>query len=161
ALLRRRRHRRAARRDRGAAPRASRRAALRVRRACPPRIALLPELRPFDGRGREERRDDRRARAGRQRRVTETVAGRLRPVEATCPRCGAERAPEQRYCVDCGDALPPATARVAALRRRWLRRFAWYPGDWVWLALAALLVAAAGAAAAVAVAHHRRGGGTQ
>ncbi len=93
--------------------------------------------------------------------MTETVAGRLRPVEATCPRCGAERAPEQRYCVDCGDALPPATGRVAALRRRWLRRFAWYPGDWVWLALAALLVAAAGAAAAVAVAHHRRGGGTQ
>jgi hypothetical protein len=85
-------------------------------------------------------------------------AATARAVESTCPRCGAERAPDQRYCVECGAALPPATGRLVRLRRRWLRRFHWYPGDWVWLVLAALVVAAAGAAAAVAVAHHRRAG---
>jgi hypothetical protein len=37
------------------------------------------------------------------------------------------------------------------LRRGWLRRVGWYPGDWVWLALAAGLLAAGGATAAIVV----------
>src|SRR5205814_3654 len=41
--------------------------------------------------------------------------------------------------------------RIPALRRRWLRRFGWYPGDWVWISLLTLLVAAAGAAPAIAL----------
>lgn len=82
-------------------------------------------------------------------------AATARAVESACPRCGSERAPEQRYCVECGEPLPSGSGRVVRLRRRWLRRFAWYPGDWIWLPLAALVVAAAGAAAAVAVAHRR------
>jgi hypothetical protein len=84
--------------------------------------------------------------------------GTLRFVDDTCPRCGSRRAWDQRFCLDCGEPLPKVTGRVAALRRRWIRRVGWYPGDWVWLALAGLLVAAAGAAAAIAVAHHRHAG---
>lgn len=90
--------------------------------------------------------------------VADERAAAIHAVDSACPRCGAERAPEQRYCVDCGEPLPPASGRLPALRRRWVRRFGWYPGDWIWLPLATLVVAAAGAAAAVAVAHHRRAG---
>jgi hypothetical protein len=43
------------------------------------------------------------------------------------------------------------TGRVAALRRRWIRRFGWYPGDWIWVALPTLAVAVAGGAAAIGV----------
>jgi hypothetical protein len=82
----------------------------------------------------------------------------IRAVDATCPRCGAERAPDQAYCVECGAALPRVTGRLPALRRRWIRRLGWYPGDWVWPALLALPVAAAGAAAAIVIAHHRAAG---
>jgi len=35
------------------------------------------------------------------------------------------------------------------VRRGWLRRFAWYPGDWVWAPLAAGVVAVVAAAAAI------------
>ena len=70
-------------------------------------------------------------------------------VEETCPRCGTARAPEQDYCLECGLRLPVAVGTVASLRRGWVRRVGWYPGDWFWLALAALVVASAGAAAAI------------
>jgi hypothetical protein len=83
----------------------------------------------------------------------------IRAVDTACPRCGAARAPDQAYCVECGAALPRVTGRLPALRRRWIRRLGWYPGDWVWLALLALPIAAAGAAAAIVVAHHRAAGG--
>jgi hypothetical protein len=76
-------------------------------------------------------------------------------AEGTCPRCGAGREPDQRYCLECGLALPEVSGTVAALRRRWVRRFGWYPGDWVWLALATLLIAAAGAAVAIVLAAGR------
>ena len=79
-------------------------------------------------------------------------------ADTTCPRCGTARAEEQRYCLGCGFALPVVSGRLPALRRRWIRRLGWYPGDWVWTSLAALLVAAAGAAAAIAVSHARNGG---
>ncbi len=70
-------------------------------------------------------------------------------VEETCPRCGTARGPEQDYCLECGLRLPVAVGTVASLRRGWVRRIGWYPGDWFWLALAALVVASAGAAAAI------------
>jgi cell division septation protein DedD len=78
-------------------------------------------------------------------------------ADRTCPRCGAAREHDQRYCLECGFALPETTGRLASLRRRWIRRFGWYPGDWVWLSLLTLLVAAGGAAAAIVIAERRTG----
>lgn len=72
-------------------------------------------------------------------------------TDARCPRCGGAREPDQRYCVECGLRLPVVVGTVPALRRRWLRRFGWYPGDWIWLTLPALAIAVAGAAVAIAV----------
>ena len=80
--------------------------------------------------------------------------------EETCPRCGARRSREQRYCLDCGLELPVVDTTVASLRRRWIRRLGWYPGDFVWTVLLALLVAAAGAAAAIVISERRSGTGT-
>jgi hypothetical protein len=76
-------------------------------------------------------------------------------IDGTCPRCGAARAVDQHYCLECGDALPAVSGRLAAARRRWLGRIGWYPGDWMWVSLATLVVAAAGAAVAIAVSQHR------
>lgn len=70
-------------------------------------------------------------------------------AETTCPRCGVTRAEDQDYCVECGLRLPLVVGPVAALRRGWLRRVGWYPGDWVWLVIPLGLVAIAGAAVAV------------
>jgi hypothetical protein len=70
-------------------------------------------------------------------------------ADRTCPRCGAPREPDQRYCLECGLALPRVEGRLPSLRRRWIRRVGWYPGDWIWVSLLTLLVAAAGAAAAI------------
>src|SRR5439155_23283 len=67
------------------------------------------------------------------------------------PRCGALRQPDPHYCLDCGLRLPAVTGRLATLRRRWIRRLGWYPGDWIWISLLTLVVAAAGAAAAIAL----------
>ena len=82
----------------------------------------------------------------------------LRAIDTLCPHCGAERAPDQQFCVECGYALPPVRGRLPRWRRRWVARLGWYPGDWVWPALLALLVAIAGAAAAIAVGHARHSG---
>ncbi len=76
-----------------------------------------------------------------------------------CPRCDAPRAADQHYCVDCGLRLPPTEGALPALRRRWLRSFEWYPGDWFWPALLALAVATLGAAGAVALKERDRGNG--
>jgi hypothetical protein len=78
-------------------------------------------------------------------------------TEGVCPRCGAARAADQNYCLECGDALPVVAGSLAAMRRRWIARIGWYPGDWVWLSLATLVVAAVGAAVAIAVSEHRHG----
>jgi hypothetical protein len=78
----------------------------------------------------------------------------IEAADRTCPRCGAQRALDQRYCLECGLALPNVGGPVPGLRRRWLRRLGWYPGDWVWASLLLLLVAAAGTAAAIAFARH-------
>ena len=72
-------------------------------------------------------------------------------ADETCPRCGSRREADQRYCLDCGLRLPTVTGRLPSLRRRWIRRFGWYPGDWIWVALPTLVVALAGAAAAIAL----------
>ncbi len=79
-------------------------------------------------------------------------------TEGVCPRCGAPRTPDQNYCLECGDALPAVSGRLASARRRWITRIGWYPGDWMWVSLATLVVAAVGAAAAIAVSEHRNGG---
>ncbi len=76
-------------------------------------------------------------------------------TDGTCPRCGSAREPDDRFCLDCGFELPIVTGRLAALRRGWIRRLGWYPGDWAWAALLALLVAGVGAAAAVVVSERR------
>jgi len=75
-------------------------------------------------------------------------------AETTCPRCGARREPDQHYCLECGLVLPEVSGRLPSLRRRWIRRFGWYPGDWVWVSLLTLVVAGAGAASAIALTHH-------
>ena len=72
-------------------------------------------------------------------------------ADGTCPRCGAPRERDQRYCLECGIALPVVTGRIPTLRRRWLRRIGWYPGEWVWLSLLTLIVAIAGATTAILV----------
>jgi hypothetical protein len=72
-------------------------------------------------------------------------------AEEQCPRCGSAREPAQEYCVDCGLRLPIAAGRLASLRRRWIRRVGWYPGDWVWLPVLALPIAGAAAAGAILV----------
>jgi hypothetical protein len=77
-------------------------------------------------------------------------------TEGACPRCGAARAADHRYCLSCGFALPSLTGRLPGLRRVWIRRFGWYPGDWVWAALPTLLVAAAATAGAIVVSDHRQ-----
>jgi hypothetical protein len=75
-------------------------------------------------------------------------------ADQTCPRCGAAREPDQRYCLECGLVLPEVTGRLPSLRRRWIRRLGWYPGDWIWVSLLTLLVAAAGAASAIVLTRH-------
>ena len=82
-------------------------------------------------------------------------AAAVAAAEGTCPRCGAVRSAGDRYCLDCGLALPAVGGPLAAVRRGWIRRLGWYPGDWVWAALGALVVAAAGTAVAVSVSDRR------
>ena len=66
-------------------------------------------------------------------------------ADRICPRCAPPRTREQSYCVNCGLRLPPSSGRLASLRRGWMRRFGWYPGDWIWVSLPTLVVAIAGA----------------
>jgi hypothetical protein len=49
-----------------------------------------------------------------------------------CPRCGVAYAPLQEYCLECGERLPTNRGVVGVLASSWQRRFAWYPGDWIW-----------------------------
>lgn len=80
-------------------------------------------------------------------------------ADETCPRCGAAREPDQRYCLECGLVLPEVTGRLPSLRRRWIRRLGWYPGDWIWISLLTLVVAAVGATAAIVLTRHVNGNG--
>jgi hypothetical protein len=83
----------------------------------------------------------------------------IEAADGTCPRCGAARAPDQRYCLDCGLELPGVTGTLPRLRRLWMRRVGWYPGDWVWISLLTLVVAAAGAASSIVLTESRRSQG--
>ena len=65
-----------------------------------------------------------------------------------CPGCGVAHERLQEYCLECGERLPAGT--VGVLAGWWRRRFAWYPGDWVWPALLFLLVAAVATAVSAA-----------
>jgi hypothetical protein len=78
-------------------------------------------------------------------------AAAIAAIEERCPRCDAARARDQEYCVECGMRLPRVTGAVPALRRGWLRRLGWYPGDWIWVSVLTLVVAIAGAAVAIAL----------
>ncbi len=49
-----------------------------------------------------------------------------------CPRCGVAYARLQEYCLECGARLPVNRGVVGVLATGWQRRFAWYPGDWIW-----------------------------
>jgi septal ring-binding cell division protein DamX len=95
--------------------------------------------------------------------VTTTPAEERRAAAAaadeTCPRCGAARSPDQEYCVECGLRLPAVGGAVSGLRRRWVRRLGWYPGDWIWASLLTLVVAAVGAAAAILLTRHENAKG--
>jgi hypothetical protein len=84
----------------------------------------------------------------------------LLAAERTCPRCGAVRPRASEYCVECGLRLPVLGGAVASLRRRWVRRIGWYPGDWVWIPLLALVLAVAGTVGAIVVTKEREGGRT-
>jgi hypothetical protein len=86
-------------------------------------------------------------------------AAAVEAADRTCPCCGAAREADQRYCLECGLALPSVDGRLPGLRRRWLRWVGWYPGDWVWVSLLMLIVAAVGAASAIAVSERRETGG--
>lgn len=58
-----------------------------------------------------------------------------------CPKCGIAYEPLQEYCLECGERLPTNRGTVGMLAAAWQRRFAWYPGDWIWPALLFLVVA--------------------
>jgi hypothetical protein len=80
----------------------------------------------------------------------------IEAADGTCPRCGARRGDDDRYCLDCGLPLPAVTGTLPRLRRSWIRRLGWYPGDWVWVSLVTLVVAAAGAAGSIVLTAKRR-----
>jgi hypothetical protein len=81
------------------------------------------------------------------------------PPDAECPRCGTPYAPRQEYCLECGIRLP-TRGIVATLASGWRRRVRWYPGDWIWPALAGLVVAAIATAVVVAATWGNGGGST-
>jgi hypothetical protein len=81
-------------------------------------------------------------------------------IEKRCPRCGAARERGQEYCAECGSRLPSVKGTIPALRRSWLRRLGWYPGDWIWVSLLTLAVAAGGAAISIWLTSDDSGGST-
>jgi hypothetical protein len=72
-----------------------------------------------------------------------------------CPRCGVAYEPLQEYCLECGARLPTNRGVVGVLASSWQRRFAWYPGDWIW-PVAFFLVLTVVATAAVLIANSTR-----
>jgi hypothetical protein len=78
-------------------------------------------------------------------------AAAIAAIEERCPRCDAARERDQEYCLECGMHLPALTGAIPALRRGWVRRLGWYPGDWIWVSVLTLVVAIAGAVVAIAL----------
>ncbi len=83
----------------------------------------------------------------------------IEAADGSCPRCGSPRDWDQSYCLECGLRLPQVSGGLPRLRRTWMRRIGWYPGDWVWVSLATLAVAAAGAAASIVITSDRDASG--
>jgi hypothetical protein len=67
-----------------------------------------------------------------------------------CPSCGVAYEPSQEYCLECGARLPVNRGVVGVLASAWQRKFAWYPGDWVWPVLLFLVLTIAATAVALA-----------
>jgi len=67
-----------------------------------------------------------------------------------CPKCGVAYEPLQEYCLECGTRLPTNRGVVGVLASSWQRRFAWYPGDWIWPVLFFLVLTVVATTAAVA-----------
>lgn len=74
------------------------------------------------------------------------------PGDPVCPRCGAAHGPDQEYCLECGYRLAPGGGTAGRLGSAWVRRFGWYPGDWIWRVLLGFVIAVAGATAAIVLA---------
>ena len=74
-----------------------------------------------------------------------------------CPSCGVAYEPTQEYCLECGARLPVNRGVVGVLAGAWQRRFAWYPGDWIWPTLFFLLLTIAATATAVAANSYKEG----
>ena len=62
-----------------------------------------------------------------------------------CPRCGADYAAFQDYCLECGLRLPHAREARGVVRER----LTFYSGDWVWPVVVTALVAALAAATVI------------
>src|SRR5919199_5753373 len=77
-----------------------------------------------------------------------------------CPRCGTPYEPLQEYCLECGLRLPGTGGVVESLRTGWMRRWAWYPGDWIWVVLLSFAVAVVGAALAILLSRPEHGSHT-
>jgi hypothetical protein len=73
-----------------------------------------------------------------------------------CPRCGVAYEPTQEYCLECGARLPVNRGVVGVLARGWQRRFAWYPGDWIWPTIFFLLLTIAATSVALAANSSRK-----
>jgi sporulation related protein len=67
-----------------------------------------------------------------------------------CPSCGVAYERTQEYCLECGARLPVNRGVVGVLAAAWQRKFAWYPGDWIWPVLLFLVLTIAATAAALA-----------
>jgi len=67
-----------------------------------------------------------------------------------CPRCGVAYEPTQEYCLECGARLPVNRGVVGVLASAWQRKFAWYPGDWIWSTLLFLVLTILATGAALA-----------
>jgi len=78
------------------------------------------------------------------------------PPHDYCPNCGAAYEPLQEYCLECGTRLPTNRGVVGFLATHWQRRFAWYPGDWIWPVLLFLVLTVVATAAAVAASSPRK-----
>jgi hypothetical protein len=75
--------------------------------------------------------------------------------EHYCPRCGVAYEPTQEYCLECGARLPVNRGVVGVLAQSWQRRFAWYPGDWIWPVLLFLVLTTLATATALAARSER------
>jgi zinc-ribbon domain len=67
-----------------------------------------------------------------------------------CPHCGVAYEPTQEYCLECGTRLPTNRGVVGVLAGAWQRKFAWYPGDWIWPTLLFLVLTILATAVALA-----------